>query len=76
MPALTLTSSTTPNTLTLFQADANMSAFLAELEAEEKAAYLKSSKARRKKNKKKGGADAPPVSLLLLLLYYSRPRVE
>jgi len=39
-----------------------MSALLAELEAEENAAQLKSSKARRKKNKKKGAPKAPLVS--------------
>jgi len=39
-----------------------MKELLAELEAEDNAAQLKSSKARRKKNKKKGVPDAPPVS--------------
>jgi len=39
-----------------------MNELLAELEAEENAAQLKSSKPRRKKNKKKGVPDAPPVS--------------
>ena len=38
-----------------------MDELLAELEAEENAAQLKSSKARRKKKKKKGVPDVPPV---------------
>ena len=41
-----------------------MMKLILELEAEEHAALLKSSKAGRKKHKKKGALDAPPVSNL------------